>query len=34
MKNPKVEYVGKDLEAMDFAENYHRWILDVFRPYL
>ena len=29
-----VTYVGKDLESMDHAENYHRWILDVFRPYL
>ena len=22
-----VVYVGKDLEAMAFAANYHRWIL-------
>ena len=29
-----VTYVGKDLEAMDFAENYHRWILSEFSPYL
>jgi SAM-dependent methyltransferase len=29
-----VEYAGKDLEAMSFAENYHRWILDIFQPYL
>jgi SAM-dependent methyltransferase len=27
-------YIGKDLEAMSFAENYHRWILEMFRPYL
>ncbi len=27
-------YIGKDLEAMSFAVNYHRWILDEFRPYL
>jgi len=27
-------YVGKDLEAMSFAENYHRWILQIFQPYL
>lgn len=27
-------YIGKDLEAMSFAVNYHRWILDGFRPYL
>jgi SAM-dependent methyltransferase len=28
------EYVGKDLEAMTFARNYHRWILSEFLPYL
>jgi SAM-dependent methyltransferase len=28
------EYVGKDLEAMSFAVNYHKWILAEFRPYL
>ena len=27
-------YVGKDLEAMSFAVNYHRWILASFAPYL
>jgi hypothetical protein len=27
-------YPGKDLEAMSFAVNYHRWILDEMRPYL
>jgi SAM-dependent methyltransferase len=27
-------YVGKDLEAMAFAENYHRWVMEIFRPYL
>ena len=32
--NKKVEYVGKDLEAMDFAVNYHRWILALMKPYL
>ena len=30
----KVVYVGKDLEAMSFAVNYHRWILEEFRPFL
>lgn len=30
----KVVYVGKDLEAMSFAVNYHRWILEEFRPLL
>jgi SAM-dependent methyltransferase len=29
-----VGYVGKDLEAMSFAVNYHRWILSRFAPYL
>lgn len=28
-----VSYIGKDLEAMSFAPNYHGWILDEFRPY-
>ncbi len=27
-------HLGKDLEAMSFAENYHRWILAEFLPYL
>jgi SAM-dependent methyltransferase len=27
-------YIGKDLEAMSFAVNYHRWILGEFRPYI
>ena len=27
-------YPGKDLEAMSFAVNYHRWILDECAPYL
>lgn len=30
----KVEYAGKDLEAMDFAVAYHTWILDLIKPYL
>lgn len=29
-----VEYFGKDLEAMSFAVNYHRWIVAEFAPYL
>lgn len=28
------EYFGRDLEAMSFAVNYHRWILDEFRPFV
>lgn len=27
-------YEGRDLEAMCFARNYHRWIVSEFRPYL
>jgi len=27
-------YAGRDLEAMSFARNYHRWILDLFAPRL
>src|SRR5437588_6104866 len=27
-------YPGKDLEAMSFALNYHRWIVEQFVPYL
>ncbi|MDQ3321792.1 MAG: class I SAM-dependent methyltransferase [Acidobacteriota bacterium] len=30
----KVVYVGKDLEAMSFAVNYHKWILDEFAGFL
>ena len=29
-----VEYVGKDLEAMNFAVKYHAWILDLIKPFL
>lgn len=28
------EYFGRDLEAMSFAVNYHRWILDEFRQFI
>src|SRR5215475_3132159 len=28
------QYTGRELESMSFAVNYHRWILDVYRPYL
>ena len=30
----KFGYAGKDLEAMSFAVNYHRWIIAIFEPYL
>lgn len=29
-----VIYEGRDLEAMSFARNYHRWIFEIFEPYL
>jgi 16S rRNA A1518/A1519 N6-dimethyltransferase RsmA/KsgA/DIM1 with predicted DNA glycosylase/AP lyase activity len=28
------QYFGRDLEAMSFAVNYHRWIIREFKPYL
>lgn len=31
---PKPQYPGKDLEAMSFAVNYHRWIVGEFEPFL
>jgi SAM-dependent methyltransferase len=27
-------YIGRDLEAMFFAQNYHRWILAEFKPFI
>ncbi len=30
----RVDYEGRDLEAMACAENYHRWIASGFRPHL
>jgi len=27
-------YFGKDLEAMTFADNYHRWVFAEFLPYV
>lgn len=27
-------YPGRELEAMSFADNYHRWIVDELSPYL
>jgi SAM-dependent methyltransferase len=32
--NKQWSYPGRELESMAFALNYHRWILDIFRPYL
>ncbi len=34
MKTDHTQYFGRDLEAMSFANNYHLWILDEFRPFL
>lgn len=34
MNDAAVTYEGRDLEAMSFARNYHRWILRIFTPYL
>jgi SAM-dependent methyltransferase len=34
LEDPHGIYFGRELESMDFAVNYHRWILDVFRPFL
>jgi SAM-dependent methyltransferase len=33
-REEKAHYAGKDLEAMSFAVNYHRWILSIFEPHL
>ncbi len=29
-----LSYRGRDLEAMSFAQRYHKWIADIFAPYL
>lgn len=34
MATDRPQYPGKELEAMSFAVNYHRWILDEFSPWL
>jgi SAM-dependent methyltransferase len=31
--NNKPTYLGRDLEAMSFAKNYHKWLIDEFKPY-
>jgi SAM-dependent methyltransferase len=30
----KLKYPGRDLEAMSFARRYHRWIVEIFQPFL
>ncbi len=32
--HPPSQYVGRDLEAMSFANNYHLWILKEFRAFI
>ena len=32
--NEKPQYIGRDLESMSFAVNYHNWIVEEFKPYL
>ncbi len=34
MMSQKFIYPGRELEAMAAAVNYHRWILEIFKPYL
>ncbi|MCA1616275.1 MAG: class I SAM-dependent methyltransferase [Acidobacteria bacterium] len=34
VESQQQEYFGRDLEAMSFAVNYHRWILDEFRAFI
>lgn len=31
---PQSQYAGTELETLAVAENYHRWIVDQFRPFL
>lgn len=33
-KNKKLNYEGRDLEAMSFANNYHQWIFESISRYL
>ncbi len=33
-KTEKAKYYGKDLEAMNFAVNYHSWIYDELKPFI
>jgi SAM-dependent methyltransferase len=33
MSEARLTYAGRDLEAMDFAENYHEWIWQMFSPF-
>jgi SAM-dependent methyltransferase len=33
-KTERFDYPGRELEAMDSAANYHRWILEIFAPFL
>lgn len=34
MTDKHPQYFGKDLEAMSFAQNYHKWILEEITPFV
>lgn len=34
MTDKPPQYFGKDLEAMSFAQNYHKWILEEITPFV
>jgi len=34
MTDKQPQYFGKDLEAMSFAQNYHKWILEEIAPFV
>lgn len=34
MFDDQFEYTGRDLEAMSFAQNYYKWIIDEFQPFI
>ena len=34
MNGNRKNYFGRDLEAMSFARNYHKWIMAEFKPYI
>jgi len=27
-------YIGRDLEAMSYAKNYNKWIVELFNPFI
>ena len=34
LRSTPAHYEGRDLETMSFAQNYHAWIRDIFKPFL